>query len=182
MTQFTADSRNVSEISRTLAWANSDVFEQHFAEAIERGATREQARRVVKDLLDSALLILMENGYEAVGNGTDSYMDAYISLAEMGRDVYLNGTLRRDAGLLSEENYDRFVRAARAKAAKSSGRPLTPVERAKASATGSRTTKPRKPKAGSKSVKTRKPSKSVKTKSRASTASKSTKRKTAGRR
>lgn len=183
MTQFTANSPNISYVTEVLVEVNCDVFENHFADTISDGATREQARRLLVDLLSSALEILMEDGYEAVGADSARYMEAYALLAQMGMDSYtIGGTLRRDAGTLCEENYDRFVRAARERAARSSGRSMTPVERAKASATGSRTTKPRKPKAGSKSVKTRKPSKSVKTKSKASTASKSTKRKPAGRR
>ena len=179
MTKFTARNENISDLTRILVKLNSDVFENQFADTVSDGATKEQARRLVASLLSSSLDILMEYGYGAIGGDSGK---AYDLLADMGRDFYANGgDLRRDAGFLCEENYVKFALAARARAARSSGRPMTPVERAKASATGSRTTKP---KAGSKSVKTRKPSKSVKTKTRskASTASKSTKRKTAGRR
>ena len=179
MTKFTARNENISDLTRILVKLNSDVFENQFADTVSDGATKEQARRLVASLLSSSLDILMEYGHGAIGGDSGK---AYDLLADMGRDFYANGgDLRRDAGFLCEENYVKFALAARARAARSSGRPMTPVERAKASATGSRTTKP---KAGSKSVKTRKPSKSVKTKTRskASTASKSTKRKTAGRR
>lgn len=182
MTQFTARNENISDLTRILVKLNSDVFENQFADTVSDGATKEQARRLVASLLSSSLDILMEYCHGAIGGDSGK---AYDLLADIGRDFYANGgDLRRDAGFLCEENYVKFALAARARAERPPERPMSPVERAKASATGSRTTKPRKPKAGSKSVKTRKPSKSVKTKARskASTASKSTKRKTAGRR
>lgn len=175
MTQFTARNENISDLTRILVKLNSDVFENQFADTVSDGATKEQARRLVASLLSSSLDILMEYGHGAIGGDSGK---AYDLLADMGRDFYANGgDLRRDAGFLCEENYVKFALAARARAERPPERPMSPVERAKASATGSRTTKPRRPPAMSKSVKGK-----TKTRSKASTASKSTKMKPAGRR
>ena len=170
MTQFTARNENISDLTRILVKLNSDVFENQFADTVSDGATKEQARRLVASLLSSSLDILMEYDHGAIGGDSGK---AYDLLADMGMDFYANGgDLRRDAGFLCEENYVKFALAARARAERRPERPMSPVERAKASATGSRTTKPRRPPAKSKSVKGK-----TKTRSKAS-ASKSIKPKT----
>ena len=73
----------------------------------------------------------MENGYDAVGAPLDDYwLYAFFVLADMGMDAYMNGEVaREDARCLTDSNYASFSKGT---GTRPGGRPLTPVERARA--------------------------------------------------
>ncbi len=131
MTELDTSSPYLSVVGRILITYNIDEFTERFQEAVSAGATKGQVAKVMENTLGDAVGILMENGYDAVGAPLDDYwLYAFFVLADMGMDAYMNGEVaREDARCLTDSNYASFSKGT---GTRPGGRPLTPVERARA--------------------------------------------------